>query len=93
MSHHLLALTIDVDPDGLSGETTNRQTLTWDSLHKLPWFTGELPDALTPIPVTWFVRADGSVLPLHLYDWDATGELLEFELEMEDGFTEVEIGS
>lgn len=44
-------------------------------------------------PDLWFTRVDGSVLPLHLYDWDATGELLEFELEMENGFTEVEIGS
>lgn len=44
-------------------------------------------------PDLWFTRGDGSVLPLHLYDWDATGELLEFEVEMEDGFTEVEVGS
>lgn len=44
-------------------------------------------------PALWFTRSDGSVLPLHLYDWDATGELLEFEVEMEDGFTKVEIGS
>lgn len=43
-------------------------------------------------PDIWFSRSDGSVLPLHLYDYDATGELLEFELEMEDGFTEIEIG-
>lgn len=40
----------------------------------------------------WFERSDGSLLPLHLYDFDATGEVLEFELEMEDGFTEIEIG-
>lgn len=40
----------------------------------------------------WFGRSDGSVLPLHLYDYDQTGEVLEFEFEMEDGFTEIEIG-
>jgi len=42
-------------------------------------------------PDIWFVRSDGSVLPLHLWDFDVTGRLLEFELEMEDGFTEIEI--
>jgi len=41
-------------------------------------------------PEIWFRRADGSVLPLHLYDYDQTNQLLEFELEMEDGFTEIE---
>jgi hypothetical protein len=44
-------------------------------------------------PDIWFGRADGSLLPLHLYDYDTTGELLEFDVEMEDGFTEIEIGS
>ncbi len=43
-------------------------------------------------PDIWFTNADGSVVPLHMYDYDATGELLEFEFEMEDGFMEVEIG-
>lgn len=40
----------------------------------------------------WFKRSDGSLLPLYLYDYDQTGEVLEFEFEMEDGFTEIEIG-
>lgn len=43
-------------------------------------------------PGAWFYRPDGTVLPLHIYDYDATQELLEFEVEMEDGFTEIEIG-
>jgi hypothetical protein len=43
-------------------------------------------------PDHWFVRADGSVLPLHLFDHSVTGDLLEIEVEMEDGFTEIEIG-
>lgn len=42
-------------------------------------------------PDIWFGRSDGSVLELHLFDYDLTGELLEFELEMEDGFVEIEI--
>lgn len=44
-------------------------------------------------PDIWFERPDGSVLPLHLFDYDTTGQLLEFDVEMEDGFTEIEIGS
>lgn len=43
-------------------------------------------------PEMWFLRPDGTVLPLHLYDYDLTRRLLDFELEMEDGFTELEIG-
>ena len=42
-------------------------------------------------PDIWFKRSDGSVLPLHLYDSDTTGSLLELEVELEDGFTEIEI--
>ena len=44
-------------------------------------------------PDLWFLRPDGSVIPLHLFDYDLTGLLLEFELEMENGFTEIEIES
>lgn len=42
-------------------------------------------------PDIWFGRSDGSVMELHLYDFDATGELLEFEVEMENGIVEVEV--
>jgi hypothetical protein len=42
-------------------------------------------------PDIWFMRGDGTVLDLSMYDFDATGEVLEFELEMEDGITEIEI--
>lgn len=42
-------------------------------------------------PDIWFTLADGSVLDLSMYDYDATGEVLEFEFEMEDGITEIEI--
>ncbi len=42
-------------------------------------------------PDLWFARSDGSVLNLSLYDYDETGQLLEFELEMEEGFMEIEI--
>lgn len=61
MTRHLLVLTIDVDPDGLNREFKNRQALTWDSLPRLPWFTGDVPPVLERIPVTWFVRADGQL--------------------------------
>ncbi len=39
----------------------------------------------------WFTEANGSVVDLSQYDYDATGQLLEFDVEMEDGFTKVEV--
>ena len=41
-------------------------------------------------PDIWFRNPDGSVKELQVWDYDATGQLLEFEVEMEDGFTEIE---
>jgi len=38
----------------------------------------------------WFSRSDGSVIDLSLYDYESTGLILEIEVEMEDGFTEIE---
>lgn len=43
-------------------------------------------------PDIWFGRPDGSVVPLHLFDYGLTGELYSIEVEMENGFTDVEIG-
>ncbi|HEY1679255.1 MAG TPA: hypothetical protein VGG04_16175 [Candidatus Sulfotelmatobacter sp.] len=60
MKKHLLCLTIDTDPDGLSGQVTNRRTLNWDGLERVQ----ALPERLGKvgsIPVTWFVRADGQL--------------------------------
>jgi hypothetical protein len=42
-------------------------------------------------PDIWFSLPDGTVMDLSAYDYDATGMVLEFELEMEDGILEVEI--
>ena len=42
-------------------------------------------------PDIWFTQAGGSVLDLSQYDYDATGQLLEFDVEFEDGFTKIEI--
>jgi hypothetical protein len=41
-------------------------------------------------PSAWFTNPDGTVVELQLHDYDATGELLELEVEMEHGFTEIE---
>lgn len=63
MKKHLLCLTIDTDPDGLSGRVTNRQTLTWEGLerlHNLPEQFARF-DELARVPITWFVRADGQL--------------------------------
>jgi len=63
VTRHLLCLTVDTDPDGLSGVVTNRQTLVWkglENLRHLPKTLGAIP-RLAEIPVTWFVRADGQL--------------------------------
>mgnify|MGYP001154919551 CR=1 FL=1 len=41
-------------------------------------------------PERWFARDDGEVIDLSAFDFATTGELLELEVEIEDGF-EVEI--
>ncbi len=63
MSRHLLCLTIDTDPDGLSGKVINRQTLRWEGLKHLQRLPEDLArDArLGRVPITWFVRADGQL--------------------------------
>ena len=63
MSKHLLCLTVDTDPDGLSGKTTNRRAMTWEGLERLRHLPEELANAVTscPIPVSWFIRADGQL--------------------------------
>ena len=43
-------------------------------------------------PGLWFMLPGGDVLDLSQHDWDVTGELLDFEFELEDGFAEIEIG-
>lgn len=42
-------------------------------------------------PQAWFLNNDGTVRDLSEYDYDTTGEILEFEVEIEDGFTSVEV--
>jgi hypothetical protein len=63
VSRHLLCLTVDTDPDGLSGKVTNRQTLKWEGLRHLQRLPEDLArDAqLGRVPITWFVRADGQL--------------------------------
>ncbi len=41
-------------------------------------------------PAVWFSLGDGTVRDLSQFDYDATGELMEFEVEIEDGFTQIE---
>jgi hypothetical protein len=63
VTKHLLCLTVDTDPDGLSGTTTNRQTLSFAGLERLKCLPNELAAfaELGRIPMTWFVRADGQL--------------------------------
>jgi len=37
-------------------------------------------------PNMWFLRGDGTVMDLSEYDFPTTGKVIEFELEIEDGF-------
>lgn len=64
-------------------------------LHMDPPLTiaeGEAPRAVTVEldPTLWFNHNDGTVMNLAEYDYDATGLVVEFEVEMEHGFTKVE---
>lgn len=52
--------------------------------------TGNRTVTVTVDPSVWFTAADGSVVDLSQYDYESTGSVAEFELEMEDGFTEFE---
>ena len=64
MKRHLLCLTVDTDPDGLSGRVTNRQTLRWEglkNLRRLPEDLDGYAAQLGRLPITWFVRADGQL--------------------------------
>lgn len=45
---------------------------------------------VTVDPSVWFTSADGSVVDLSQYDFQSTGSVAEFEIEMENGFTELE---
>ena len=46
--------------------------------------------SVTIDPARWFTRSDGSVMNLAALDYDTTGSVVEFEVEVEDGFTDVE---
>jgi len=42
-------------------------------------------------PHLWFTQPSGALLDLSQYDFDATGQTLEFEVELEHGFTRIEV--
>lgn len=45
---------------------------------------------VTVDPSAWFELPDGTVTDLSRFDYETTGRVAEIEIEMEDGFTEVE---
>lgn len=59
---HLLCLTLDTDPDGLSGQTTDRATMRFDGLTYVQthWDAKQAQRGI-PAPMTWFVRADTQI--------------------------------
>ncbi|MDX1672166.1 MAG: hypothetical protein R3211_07475 [Balneolaceae bacterium] len=42
-------------------------------------------------PTDWFLRPDGTVIDLSQFDFENTGQILEFEAEIENGFKSVEV--
>lgn len=58
MTQHLICLTIDTDPDHLSGYVVNRKRLEWRGLE---FALDHFHEALGEIPLTWYVRADGQL--------------------------------
>lgn len=58
-----ICITIDIDPDGLSGQFTNRNTLTFGAFNALKNSIFDLPEKITNenIPITWFVRMDEQI--------------------------------
>lgn len=68
MKHHLFCLTTDTDPDGLSGQSTNRRALEWKGLTQAQRLPGDLHDLGhsldCPVPLTWFIRVDGQMRDL-----------------------------
>jgi hypothetical protein len=42
-------------------------------------------------PALWFTNANGTVMDLTSLDFGRSGRMLEFEIEMKDGFTKIEI--
>ena len=61
MRRHLVCLTLDTDPDGLSGASTDRRTLKWEGLEHARGLPDALADRVGRVPVTWFIRADGQL--------------------------------
>ena len=69
MTKHLLCLTIDADPDGLSGVTTDRNAATWHGLRAIRPLPEELEARRADlggqrVPITWFIRVDGQLRSL-----------------------------
>lgn len=59
MSHHIFCITIDIDPDGLSGKDTHRNASSFKSFDALDSFSQVVNNELKiEVPVTWFVRID-----------------------------------
>lgn len=42
-------------------------------------------------PALWFTNSDGTVIDLSQHDFDSTGSILEFEVEIENGFFSIEV--
>lgn len=42
-------------------------------------------------PLAWFTQEDGTVTDLSVYDFEETGDVVDFEAKMAEGFTKIEL--
>jgi hypothetical protein len=64
VTRNLLCLTIDTDPDSLTGKVIDRQRLEWRGLEQIDDLLeslGPLRNRWGAVPITWFIRADGQL--------------------------------
>lgn len=60
-THHI-CITIDCDPDELSGKEVNRESLKWMGLESMDMFPERISEFFKKlIPLTWFIRFDGQI--------------------------------
>lgn len=65
---HTICLTVDIDPDGLSGKVNNRDAMGFAGFEAIHNFHEIINKTLNiNVPITWFVRADEQI-KLHYDD-------------------------
>lgn len=61
MAEHFICLTIDIDPDELSGNEINRFSDSFSCFELIQNFPDFINQNLGSVPITWFVRIDNQI--------------------------------